>query len=120
MPSIAVDAGVQACSAPVSESSVSTLTIQPAQAYQSLAPPLVHTSVLGSMLSAPVAPTCVLSTMQTNVATLMPSTSVGADTRPTYVSLGVPFTSAPPMVDTKAASSVVTTANAPPPLPPVS
>ena len=39
----------------------------------------------------PVAPTCVLSTMQTNVATLMPSTSVGADTRPTYVSLGVPL-----------------------------
>jgi len=149
---IAVDVGVQACSAPVSESSVSTLTysqglgtpsgiplptsvgplvlpmgpeivaasqpkvslslgqsvytagtrpvgpqvssighlstpqlpigmaIQPAQAYSSLAPPLVPTSVLGSMLSTPVVPTCVLSTPLTNVATAMPSTSVGADT----------------------------------------
>jgi len=67
------------------------------------------------MLSAPVVPTCVMSTMLTNVATSMPSTSVGADTRPTYVSLGVP-----PMVDTKAVSIVATTASAPPPLPPVS
>ena len=58
--------------------------------------------------------------MQTNVATLMPSTSVGADTRPTYVSLGVPLTSAPPMVDTKAVSSVATTASVPPSLPPAS
>jgi len=93
------------------------MAIQPAQAYQSLAPPLVPTSVQSSMLSALVAPTCVLSTMQTNVATLMPSTSVGADTRPTYVSVGVPLTSAPPMVNTKAVSSVATTARAPPPLP---
>jgi len=71
-------------------------------------------------LSAPVAPTCVLSTSLANVATSLPSTSVGADTRPTYVSLGVPLTSAPPTVDTKAVSSVATTASAPPPLPPVS
>ena len=47
----------------------------------------------------------------------MPSTVVGADTRPTYVSLGVPLTSAPPIVDTKAVplASVVTSVGAPPP-----
>ena len=97
------------------------MAIQPAQAYQSLAPPLVPTSVLDSMLSIPVMSTCVLSTPLTNVATAMPSTSVGADTRPTYVSLGVPLTSVSPLVSTKAVPSVVTTATAPlPPLPPVS
>jgi len=95
------------------------MAIQPAQAYQSLAPPLVPTSALGSTLSTPVVPTCVLSTSLTNVATAMTSTSVGADTRPTYVSLGVPLTNAPPLVNTKAVPSVVTTASAPPPLPPV-
>jgi len=95
------------------------MAIQPAQAYQSLAPPLVPTSVLGSTLSTPVMSTCVMSTSLTNVATAMTSTSVGADTRSTYVSLGVPLTSAPPLVNTKAVPSVVTTASAPPPLPPV-
>jgi len=99
---------------------VSHLVIHPAQAYQSLAPPLVPTSLLGSMLSAPVVPTCVMSTLLTNVATSMPSTSVGSDTRPTYVSLGVPLTSAPPMVNTKAVPLVATMASAPPPPPPVS
>ena len=53
-------------------------------------------------------------------STEMPSTSVGADTRPTYVSLGVPLTSVSPLVSTKAVPSVVTTATPPPPLPPVS
>ena len=96
------------------------MAIQPAQAHQSLAPPLVPTSVLGSMSSTPVVPTCVMSTSSTNVATAMTSTSVGADTRPTYVSLGVPLTSAPHLVNTKAVPCVVTTASAPPPLPPVS
>ena len=44
-----------------------------------------------------------------------------ADTRPTYVSLGVPLTSAPPLVSATAVPSVVTTASVPPPsLPPVS
>jgi len=95
------------------------MAIQPAQSYQSLAPPLVPTSLLDSMLSTPVVPTCVMSTSLTNVVTAMTSTSVGADTRPTYVSLGVPLTSAPPLVNTKAVPSVVTTASAPPPLPPV-
>jgi len=80
----------------------------------------VPTSVLGSMLSAPVVPTCVMSTPLTNVATAMPSTSVGADTRPTYVSLGVPLTSAPPMVNTKSVPLVATTASVLLPLPPVS
>ena len=87
---------------------------QPAQAYQSLAPPLVPT------LSTLVVPTCAMPTPSTNVATAMPSTSAGADTRSTYVSLGVPLTSAPPLVSTTAVPSVVTTASAPPPLPPVS
>jgi len=192
VPSIAIDVGVQACSASVSESSVSTLTysprlgapsgiplptsvgplvlpkgpefvaahqpkvsldvgqavytagtrpvgqqvstighlstpqlpigmaIQPAQAYQSLAPLLVPVSVLGSTLSTSVVPTYAMPTPSTNIATVLPSTLVGADTRPTYVSLGVPLTSVLPLVSTKAVSSVVTTASAPPPLPPVS
>jgi len=55
------------------------MAIQPAQAYQSLVPPLVPTSVLGSMLSTSVVPTCVMSASLTNVATAMTSTSVGAD-----------------------------------------
>jgi len=55
------------------------MAIQPAQAYKSLAPPLVPTPVISSMLSATVAPTCVLSTPLANAATAMPSTSVGAD-----------------------------------------
>jgi len=93
------------------------MAIQPAQAYQSLAPPLVPTSVLDSMSSTPVVPTCVLSTSWTNVATAMTSTSVGADTRPTYVSLGVPLTSAAPLVSATAVPTVVTTASAPPPVP---
>ena len=75
------------------------------------------TSVLGSMLSTLVVSTSVMSTSLTNVATAMTSISVGADTRSTYVSLGVPLTSAPPLVNTKAVPSVVTTASAPPPLP---
>ena len=49
----------------------------------------------------------------------MLSTSVGAETRPTYVSLGVPLTSAPPLVSATAVPSVVTTASLPP-LPPMS
>ena len=96
------------------------MAIQPAQANQSLAPPLVPTSVLGNVLSTLVVPTCVLSTPLTNVATAMPSNSVGADTRPTYVSLGVPLTSVSPLVNTQAMPSVVTAATVPPPLPPVS
>jgi len=54
--------------------------------------------------------------LPTSVVASMPSTVVGADTRPTYVSLGVPLTSAPPIVDTKAVplASNVTTVSAPP------
>jgi len=95
------------------------MATQPAQVYQNLAPPLVPTSVLGSTLSTSVVPTCVLSTPLTNVATAVPSAAVGADTRPTYVSLGVPLTSAPPLVSATAVPSVVTTVSVPP-LPPVS
>ena len=96
------------------------MTIQPAQAYQSLAPPLVPTSAFGSTLSTSVMPTYAMTTPSTNVAMAMLSTSVGAETRPTYVSLGVPLTSAPPLVSATAVPSGVTTASAPPPLPPVS
>jgi len=94
------------------------LITYPAYAQQCLAPPLVPSSVL----SAPTASsftglvsTCVASTLPTSIAASMPSTVAGADTRPTYVSLGVPLTSAPPIVDTKAVplASVVTTVGAP-------
>ena len=78
------------------------------------------TSVLGNVLSTPVEPTCVLSTSLTNVATAKPSNSVGADTRPTYVSLGTPLTSVSPSVKTQTMPSVVTAATVPPSLPPVS
>jgi len=81
---------------------------------------MVPTSVLGNVLSTPVAPTCVLSTSLTNVATARPSSLVGADTRPTYVSLGAPLTSVSPSVNTQTMSSVVTTATVSPSLPPVS
>jgi len=97
------------------------MATQPAQVYQNLAPPLVPTSALGSTLSTSVVPTYAMPTPSTNVAMAMSSTSVGADTRPTYVSLGVPLTSAPPLVSATAVPSVVTTTSAPPPpLPPVS
>jgi len=73
--------------------------------------------VLSSTLSTPVVPTDVLSTPLTNVVKEMSPTSVGADTRPTYVGLGVPLTNVSPLVSTKAVPSVVTTATAPPSLP---
>ena len=97
----------------------SGLAAYPAYAQQCLAPPLVPNSVL----LVPAAPsfvgpvsTCVAPTMPTSVVASMPSTVVGADTWSTYVSLGVPLTSAPPIVDTKAVplASVVTTVGAPP------
>jgi len=50
----------------------------------------------------------------------MPSNSVGADTRPTYVSLGTPLTSVSPSVNTQTMPSVATTATVPSSLPPVS
>jgi len=92
------------------------LATYPAYAQQCLAPPLVPSSVLpaptASLFAGPVS-TCVA----TSVAASIPSTVAGADTRPTYVSRGVPLTSAPPIVDTKAVplASVVTTIGAPPP-----
>ena len=63
--------------------------------------------------------TGVLSTPLTNVATAMPSSLVGADTRPTYVSLGAPLTSVSPSVNVQAVPSVVIAATVPPPPPPV-
>ena len=72
------------------------MAIQPAQANQSLVPPLVPTSVVASTLSTSVIPTFTMLTPLISIATAMPSISVVADTRPTYVSLGVPLTSASP------------------------
>ena len=92
----------------------------PAYALLCLAPPLVPSSVLSaptaSSFAGPVS-TCVSSTLPTSVATSIPLTVVGADTRPTYVRLGVPLTSALPIVDTKAVplTSIVTTVGVPPP-----
>jgi len=64
------------------------------------------TYVPSSLLPAPTASlfarpvsTCVAPTLPTSVVASMPSTVVGADTRPTYVSLGVPLTNAPPIVE---------------------
>jgi len=88
------------------------MAIQPAQVYQSVAPPLVPTSAL----STSVVPTYAMPTPSISIATAMPSTSAVADTRPTYVSLGIPLTSAPPLVSATAVPSVVTTVSAPPPL----
>jgi len=95
------------------------LATYPTYAQQCLAPPLVPSSVLpaptASLYFGPVS-TCVTSTLLTSVVASMLSTVVGADTRPTYVSLGVPLTSALPIVETKAVplASVVTTVGAPP------
>jgi len=97
------------------------MAIQPAQANPSLVPPLAPTSVVGNTLPTSVVPTYAMLTPSISIATAMPSTSVVADTRPTYVSLGVPLTSTPPLVSATAVPSVVTTASALPPLlPPVS
>ena len=67
-------------------------------------------SVAGSTLSTSVMPTYAMLTPSISIATAMPSVSMVADTRPTYVSLGVPLTSASPVVSATAVSSVVTTA----------
>ena len=97
------------------------MAIQPAQINPSLVPPLVPTSVAVSTLLTSVIPTSAMLTPATSIATAMPSASIVADTRPTYVSLGVPLTSTPPLVSATAAPTAVTTASAPPPLlPPVS
>ena len=81
------------------------LATYPAYAQQCLAPPLAPSSVLSapaaSLYVGPVS-TCVAPTLPTSVVASMPSTVAAADTRPTYVSLRVPLTSAPPIVDTKA------------------
>ena len=87
------------------------MAIQPAQVNPSLVPLLVPTSVVASTL-----PTSVVLTPPASIATAMPSASMVADTRPTYVSLGIPLTSAPPLVSATAVPSVVTTVSAPPPL----
>ena len=95
------------------------MAIQPAQVNPSLVPPLVPMSVAGGTLSTSVVPTHAMITPSISIATAMPSASMVADTRPTYVSLGVPLTSVSPVVSATAVPSVVVTASAPPPpLPP--
>ena len=98
------------------------MAIQPAQVNPSLVPPLVPTSVVASTLLTSVVPTFAMLTPLTSIATAMPSASMVADTRPTYVSLGVPLTSVSPLVSATAVPSVVATVSVPPPpfLPPVS
>ena len=97
------------------------MAIRPAQVNPSLVPSLVPTSVVGSTLSTSVVPTFAMPAPSTSIATAMPPASMVADTRPTYVSLGVPLTSVSPLVSATAVPSVVMTASAPPPsLPPVS
>ena len=82
------------------------MAIQPAQVNQSLVPSLVPTSVAISTFSTSVIPTFAMPTPSTSIATAMPSASMVADTRPTYVSLGVPLTSAPPLVSATAVPSL--------------
>ena len=67
------------------------MAVQPAQVNPSLVPPLVPTSVVASTLSTAVVPAYTMLTPSTSIATAMPSSSVVADTRPTYVSLGAPL-----------------------------
>ena len=57
-----------------------------------------------------------MSAPPSGVSASVPATAIGADTRSTFVSLGAPLSSVPPIVDTKAVSiaSVVTSAGAPP------
>jgi len=99
----------------------SGLATYPANAQQCLAPLLVPSSVLSvpaapSVYAGPVS-TCVASTLPTTVVASVPTVATGADTRPTYDSLGVPLSSASPIVDTKAVPlvNVVTSVGVPPP-----
>ena len=74
-----------------------------------------------STLSTSVVPAYTMLTPSISSATAMPSSSVVADTRPTYVSLGAPLTSAPPLVSATAVPSVIMAAGVPPTsLPPAS
>ena len=83
------------------------MAIQPAQVNPSLVPPLVPMSAVSSTLSTSVVPAYTVLTPSISIATAMPLSSVVADTRPTYVSLGAPLTSAPPLVSATAVPSVV-------------
>ena len=78
------------------------------------APPL-YTGVM-STCSVPMPPSGIVSAPPSSVAVSVPVVALGTDTRSTFVSLGAPLSSAPPIVDTKAvpAARVVTWAGAPP------
>ena len=60
--------------------------------------------------------TCVVPTPPAGVVVSMPMATIGADTRPTSVSLGVPLSTAAPIVDTKAVplASIATSVSVPP------
>jgi len=72
------------------------------------APPL-YTGVMLTC-SPPVLPSGIVSAPPSSVAASVPVFALGTDTRSTFVSLGVPLSSVPPIVDAKAVSvaSVVT------------
>ena len=78
------------------------------------APPLYTGVMLPSNL--PMLPSGIMSVPPSSVAASVPVVALGTDTRSTFVSLGAPLSSAPPIVDTKAVpiASVVTSASAPP------
>ena len=78
------------------------------------APPL-YTGVMPSC-SVSMLPSGIMSALPSSVAASVPVVALGTDTRSTFVSLGAPLSSAPPIVDTKAVpvASVVTSAGAPP------
>jgi len=78
-----------------------------------VAPPL-YTGVMATC-SLPMPPSGIMSAPPSSVAASVPVVALGTDTRPTFVSLGAPLSSAPPIVDTKAVpvASVVTSAGAP-------
>ena len=98
------------------------LTTHPAFAQQSVVPPVPTLPFIPS--SVPAAPslyagsasTCVTSMPPSGVGASILMTVIGADTRPTYVSLSLPLSSAPPIVDTKAVplASAATSVGVPP------
>ena len=76
------------------------------------APPL-YTGMMPTC-SVPMLPSGIMSAPPSSVAASVPVVALGTDTRSTFISLGAPLSSAPPIVDTKAVpvATVVTSAGA--------
>ena len=128
--------GAQQVQPSVSAKPLDVVTHLPAglsYAQRYVAPPVpMPTCVLGSVMPVPTAPplyagvmpSCsppmlpsgIMSAPPSSVAVSVPVVALGTDTRSTFVSLGAPLSSAPPIVDTKVvpAASVVTSTGAPP------